>query len=45
MTMKKILGLDLGIASIGWAMIQVDEDWKRKEILGMGVRVVPLGTN
>ncbi len=38
--MKKILGLDLGVASIGWAFIKEDE--KKSEILGMGVRIIPL---
>jgi CRISPR-associated endonuclease Csn1 len=38
--MKKVLGLDLGVASIGWAYIQEDE--KKSEILGMGVRIIPL---
>lgn len=38
--MKKVLGLDLGVASIGWAFIQEDE--VKSEILGMGVRIIPL---
>lgn len=38
--MKKVLGLDLGVASIGWAFIQEDE--AKSEILGMGVRIIPL---
>lgn len=38
--MKKILGLDLGIASIGWAYIKEDEG--TSEIIGMGTRIVPL---
>ncbi len=41
--MKKILGLDIGIASIGWALIHepehVDEQYA---IAGIGVRIVPL---
>jgi CRISPR-associated endonuclease Csn1 len=41
--MKKILGLDLGVSSIGWAMISRPEDPKAtSSILGMGVRIVPL---
>ena len=40
--MKKILGLDLGVGSIGWGLIQVDDDYQPIEILGMGSRVVPL---
>ena len=41
--MKKILGLDLGSASIGWAVITENiEDSKTKcEILGMGSRIIP----
>lgn len=41
--MKKVLGLDLGVASIGWAYIQEDE--KASTILGMGVRIIPLSTD
>lgn len=37
--MSKILGLDLGTNSIGWALI----DDSRKEIMGMGSRVFPEG--
>lgn len=43
--MKKILGLDLGVGSIGWSAICVDDDNKPIEILGMGSRVVPLSTD
>src|SRR6185437_6641020 len=39
--MKKILGLDLGVTSIGWALVESENDIP-KEILGMGVRIVPL---
>jgi CRISPR-associated endonuclease Csn1 len=38
--MKKILGLDLGSSSIGWAMIETDGD--KKNIKGMGVRLIPI---
>ena len=38
--MKKILGLDLGSASIGWALIEEDKENKRK-ILGIGSRIIP----
>lgn len=38
--MKKILGLDLGTNSIGWALINQDFDDKQEEILGMGSRIV-----
>ena len=41
--MKKILGLDLGIGSIGWALVnEAEESGERSSILGMGVRVNPL---
>ena len=41
--MKEILGLDLGSASIGWAVIAENiENGKAKyEILGMGSRIIP----
>ncbi len=43
--MKRILGLDLGTNSIGWAL--VDQDFKNKQgqILGMGTRVIPMDQN
>ena len=41
--MKKILGLDLGVASIGWAVI--NEQSNKREILGMGSRIIPLSTD
>ena len=40
--MKKILGLDLGTNSIGWALINQDFDNKQGEILGMGSRIIPM---
>lgn len=43
--MKKILGLDLGSSSIGWAYVKADDNWQPLEIAGMGVRVVPLGVD
>ncbi len=39
--MKKVLGLDLGVGSIGWSLIALDEDQRPAEILGMGCRIVP----
>ena len=39
--MKKILGLDLGTNSIGWALI----DKNIQTILGMNSRVIPMGTD
>ncbi len=38
--MKKILGLDLGVSSIGWTVIEENESGNN--ILGMGTRIVPL---
>ena len=39
--MKKILGLDLGTNSIGWALV----DKEANKILGMGSRIIPMGTD
>jgi len=36
--MKKILGLDLGTNSIGWALVDMDE----KKIEGIGSRIIPM---
>lgn len=36
--MAKILGLDLGTNSIGWALVDSEE----KKILGMGSRIIPM---
>lgn len=41
--MTKILGLDLGVTSIGWALTE-EKDGKR-EIVGMGSRIIPLSTD
>lgn len=38
--MKKVLGLDIGVASIGWAYIEENE--KESRILRSGVRIVPV---
>lgn len=40
--MKRILGLDLGTNSIGWALIEQDFKNKAGEILGMGSRIIPM---
>ncbi len=41
--MKKILGLDLGTTSIGWALVNEAESAEEKSsIIRMGVRLVPL---
>ncbi|MBS1496398.1 MAG: hypothetical protein JSS98_03160 [Bacteroidetes bacterium] len=39
MSNKKILGLDLGTNSIGWALI----DKENQKIIGLGSRIVPMG--
>lgn len=44
--MKKILGLDLGTTSIGWALVNEAEDKEeRSSIIKLGVRVNPLTTD
>ncbi|MBO4417524.1 MAG: type II CRISPR RNA-guided endonuclease Cas9 [Bacteroidales bacterium] len=44
--MKKILGLDLGTTSVGWAMVtQADNNNERSSILGCGSRVVPISVD
>ena len=40
MTTKTILGLDLGSASIGWALIE-EKNLKAANIIDLGVRVIP----
>lgn len=40
--MKKILGLDLGTNSIGWALVEQDFEQKHGKILGMGSRIIPM---
>lgn len=41
--MKKVLGLDLGVASIGWALVnEADKEGERSSIQKVGVRVIPL---
>lgn len=41
----KILGLDLGVGSIGWAVIETDDDFNPIKILGMGSRIVSLSVD
>lgn len=41
--MKKILGLDLGTSSIGWALVNEKEtDEEKSSIIKLGVRIVPV---
>jgi len=42
---KNILGLDLGTNSIGWALIEIDENNIPIRIIAMGSRIIPLSTN
>ena len=41
--MKRILGLDLGTNSIGWALINSNFEKKEGTIKGMGTRIIPMG--
>lgn len=44
--MKRILGLDLGTTSIGWAFVKEAENENEKSsIINTGVRVVPISTD
>jgi CRISPR-associated endonuclease Csn1 len=43
--MKTILGLDLGTNSIGWALINVDENNMPIKIIAMGSRIIPLNSD
>lgn len=43
--MKKILGLDLGTTSIGWALVKEHENHEDSEIVKIGVRVNPITTD
>ncbi|MDE0401415.1 MAG: type II CRISPR RNA-guided endonuclease Cas9 [Candidatus Poribacteria bacterium] len=36
---KKILGLDLGTNSIGWALLEADKDLKPRKVIDMGCRI------
>ncbi|NJO92272.1 MAG: hypothetical protein HC831_27340 [Chloroflexia bacterium] len=45
--MKRILGLDLGVTSIGWALIKEspEENKDKQEIISMGCRIIPLSVD
>ena len=44
--MKKILGLDLGTTSIGWALVnECENEDEKSSIIRLGVRVNPLTTD
>jgi len=40
--MKKILGLDLGTNSIGWALIEQKFEEHKGQIIGLGSRIIPM---
>jgi len=40
--MKKIVGLDIGSSSIGWAFVHEDDDVEKSAIIKTGVRIVSL---
>ena len=40
--MKRVLGLDLGTNSIGWALVEQDFEKKQGEIIGIGSRIIPM---
>ncbi|GHT02385.1 hypothetical protein AGMMS49525_05780 [Bacteroidia bacterium] len=40
--MKMIFGLDLGTNSIGWALVEVDDNGKPIRIITMGSRIIPM---
>ena len=43
--MKRILGLDLGTDSVGWAVVdQAENDKEKSQIIKLGVRIVPIDT-
>lgn len=43
--MKNILGLDLGTNSIGWALIEIDENGKPIKIISLGSRIIPISSD
>lgn len=42
---NKILGLDLGTTSIGWAYVHESKNWENSKIIKIGSRVNPLTTD
>lgn len=40
--MKKILGLDLGTNSIGWALVEIDHEKGIVRIIALGSRILPM---
>lgn len=42
--MKRILGLDLGTNSIGWALVEIDNKDCSVNIVGVGSRIIPMNS-
>ncbi len=40
--MKKILGLDIGTNSIGWALIEQENTERKGSIINAGSRILPM---
>lgn len=40
--MRKVLGLDLGTNSIGWALVGTDENGNPRKIINAGSRIIPM---
>src|SRR5690554_3628445 len=40
--MKRVLGLDLGTNSIGWALVEIDYRNETVRIMGLGSRILPM---
>ena len=40
----KILGLDLGVTSIGWALIEKNNENGEIDLIKSGVRIIPIET-
>ena len=43
--MKKVLGLDLGVGSIGWCLIEKEDNNTPTRIIRMGSRIVPINSD
>ena len=45
MKTKRILGLDLGTSSIGWALVDEAEVGEKSSVVKLGVRIIKYGTS
>ena len=43
--MKLVLGLDLGVGSVGWALIFITDSGEPIKILALGERIVSMDSN